>query len=98
MGADIVKTYYCEDFEKVTSKCPVPIVIAGGPKFDTIKEALEITYNAMCQGAAGVDMGRNIWQSEQPEAMIKAIHAIVKKNYNVKEALELYESSAKVKA
>jgi DhnA family fructose-bisphosphate aldolase class Ia len=71
MGADIVKTYYCEDFEKVTSTCPVPIVIAGGPKLDTIKDALDLTYNAMNQGAAGVDMGRNIWQSEYPEAMIQ---------------------------
>ncbi|WP_078382026.1 3-hydroxy-5-phosphonooxypentane-2,4-dione thiolase [Sutcliffiella halmapala] len=91
MGADIVKTYYCEDFEKVTRTCPVPIVIAGGPKFETIKEALEITYNAMNQGAAGVDMGRNIWQSEHPEAMIRAIHGIVKEGQSVKEALGLYE-------
>ncbi|GMO01240.1 3-hydroxy-5-phosphonooxypentane-2,4-dione thiolase [Parageobacillus thermoglucosidasius] len=98
MGADIVKTYYCDDFEKVTSKCPVPIVIAGGPKFETIREALEITYNAMEQGAVGVDMGRNIWQSPNPTAMIKAIHAIVKKNYSVNEAVELYESEINVKA
>lgn len=90
MGADIVKTYYCENFEKVTSTCPVPIVIAGGPKLETIKDALELTYNAMSQGAAGVDMGRNIWQSEHPEAMIRAINGMVHKNYNVKEALELY--------
>jgi 3-hydroxy-5-phosphonooxypentane-2,4-dione thiolase len=98
MGADIVKTYYCEDFEQVTSKCPVPIVIAGGPKFDTIKEALDITYNAMDQGAAGVDMGRNIWQSEYPLAMMKAIHAIVHEKVSVKEALELYGDCAEVKA
>jgi putative autoinducer-2 (AI-2) aldolase len=98
MGADIVKTYYCDDFEQVTSKCPVPIVIAGGPKFDTIREALEITYNAMAQGAAGVDMGRNIWQSSNPLAMIKAIHSIVHENYTVNEAVELYESLTKVKA
>lgn len=98
MGADIVKTYYCEDFEKVTSTCPVPIVIAGGPKFDTIREALEITYYALAQGAAGVDMGRNIWQSAHPEAMIKAIHSIVKNNYSVNEAVELYETAAHSKA
>jgi 3-hydroxy-5-phosphonooxypentane-2,4-dione thiolase len=98
MGADIVKTYFCENFEQVASKCPVPIVIAGGPKFDTIKQALEITYNAINQGAAGVDMGRNIWQSEQPLAMMKAIHSIVHKNYNLNEAVELYESIAQVKA
>ncbi|HWO78375.1 MAG TPA: 3-hydroxy-5-phosphonooxypentane-2,4-dione thiolase [Bacillus sp. (in: firmicutes)] len=97
MGADIVKTYYCENFEKVTSTCPVPIVIAGGPKFDTIREALEITYNAMNQGAAGVDMGRNIWQSSHPSAMIKAIHAIVKDGFTVDQAVELYEASANIK-
>lgn len=97
MGADIVKTYYCEDFEQVTSKCPVPIVIAGGPKFDTIREALDITYNAMNQGAAGVDMGRNIWQSEQPLAMMKAIHSIVHEGFSVNEAVEVYESTANVK-
>lgn len=90
MGADIVKTYYCEDFEKVTSTCPVPIVIAGGPKLETIKDALDLTYNAMNQGAAGVDMGRNIWQSEYPEAMIRAINGIVHKGLTVKEALDLY--------
>ncbi|WP_409294256.1 3-hydroxy-5-phosphonooxypentane-2,4-dione thiolase [Peribacillus sp. SCS-26] len=94
MGADIIKTYYCENFEKVTSTCPVPIVIAGGPKLDTMKEALEMTYNALAQGAAGVDMGRNIWQSDYPAAMIQAIHAIVRKNFSVTEALELYEDAA----
>ncbi|WP_042351290.1 3-hydroxy-5-phosphonooxypentane-2,4-dione thiolase [Bacillus massiliigorillae] len=91
MGADIVKTYYCEDFEKVTRTCPAPIVIAGGPKFDTIEQALELTYNAIQQGAAGVDMGRNIWQSSHPTAMIKAIHAIVKRHFSLKEAVELYK-------
>ncbi|MEM5016337.1 3-hydroxy-5-phosphonooxypentane-2,4-dione thiolase [Metabacillus indicus] len=98
MGADIVKTYYCEDFEQVTSKCPAPIVIAGGPKFKTIKEALDITYQAMNQGAAGVDMGRNIWQSEQPLAMMKAIEAIVHHNCSVKEAVDLYEETGRVKS
>lgn len=94
IGADIVKTYYCENFEKVTSTCPVPIVIAGGPKFDTIQQALEITYNAIKQGAAGVDMGRNIWQSEHPVAIIQAIHGIVKHRLTVKEALDLYNEAA----
>ncbi|MFS0781761.1 3-hydroxy-5-phosphonooxypentane-2,4-dione thiolase [Bacillus sp. 1P06AnD] len=93
MGADIVKTYYCSDFEQVTSKCPVPIVIAGGPKFDTIGEALEITRRAMESGAAGVDMGRNIWQSEHPLAMMKAIDAIVHRHFSVKEAEELFNHS-----
>ncbi len=90
MGADIIKTYYCEGFRKITSTCPAPVVIAGGPKLDSIEDALNITYNALQEGAIGVDMGRNIWQSEHPAAMIQAIHGIVKNGLNVKEALELY--------
>jgi 3-hydroxy-5-phosphonooxypentane-2,4-dione thiolase len=90
LGADIVKTYYCDNFEKVTSTCPVPIVIAGGPKFNTIREALELTYNAINQGAVGIDMGRNIWQSEHPLAMMQAIHGIIKNNLSVDHALQLY--------
>ncbi|MEH6892692.1 3-hydroxy-5-phosphonooxypentane-2,4-dione thiolase [Bacillus sp. JJ864] len=92
MGADIIKTYYCEGFEKITSTCPVPVVIAGGPKLDTIEAVLTITYNALQEGAFGVDMGRNIWQSEHPVAMIQSIHGIVKNRLNVKEALELYNT------
>ncbi|MEI4802475.1 3-hydroxy-5-phosphonooxypentane-2,4-dione thiolase [Bacillus sp. FJAT-51639] len=92
MGADIVKTYYCEGFEKITSTCPAPVVIAGGPKLDTIEAVLTITYNALQEGAVGVDMGRNIWQSEHPAAMIQSIHGIVKNRLNVKEALELYNT------
>lgn len=91
MGADIIKTYYCEGFEKITSTCPAPVVIAGGPKLDSIEDAFNITYNALQEGAIGVDMGRNIWQSEHPAAMIQAIHGIVKNGLNVKEALELYD-------
>ncbi|PEJ35884.1 3-hydroxy-5-phosphonooxypentane-2,4-dione thiolase [Bacillus pseudomycoides] len=90
MGADIIKTYYCEGFEKITSTCPAPVVIAGGPKLDSIEDALTITYQALQEGAIGVDMGRNIWQSEHPAAMIQAIHGIVKNGLNVKEGLELY--------
>ncbi|MEH7464544.1 3-hydroxy-5-phosphonooxypentane-2,4-dione thiolase [Bacillus thuringiensis] len=92
MGADIIKTYYCEDFEKITSTCPAPVVIAGGPKLDTIEAVLTITYNALQEGAVGVDMGRNIWQSEHPIAMIQSIHGIVKNGLNVNEALELYNT------
>ncbi|MGG2014987.1 3-hydroxy-5-phosphonooxypentane-2,4-dione thiolase [Bacillus sp. S10(2024)] len=92
MGADIIKTYYCEGFEKITSTCPAPVVIAGGPKLDTIEAVLTITYNALQEGAVGVDMGRNIWQSEHPIAMIQSIHSIVKNGLNVKEALELYNT------
>lgn len=69
LGASAVKTYYCEDFEKVASACPVPIVIAGGKKLPEA-EALEMAYRAMSSGARGVDMGRNIFQSEHPEAHV----------------------------
>lgn len=91
IGASIVKTYYCEeDFDKVTSGCPVPIVIAGGKKCETEMDAFEMTYNAINQGAVGVDMGRNIWQNDHPVAMIKAIRAIVHDNLTAKQAQELY--------
>jgi len=90
MGAHIVKTYYCEeDFEKVVEGCPVPIVIAGGKKIPE-RDALQMAHNAILKGAAGVDMGRNIFQSENPVAMIQAIRAIVHDNYSVDEAFELF--------
>ena len=92
LGADIVKTYYCEDFEEVVAKCPVPIVVAGGPKLDTYKDVLNLCYNAVQEGAIGVDMGRNIWQSDYPAAIIQGINAIVHENFSVKEALRLVES------
>ena len=89
-GAHLVKTYYCENFEKVVDSCPVPVIIAGGPKLATELDALKLTYDAIQAGAAGVDMGRNIWQSDHPVAMIKAVKAIVHQNLNVKEAQELF--------
>ncbi|HXX05601.1 MAG TPA: 3-hydroxy-5-phosphonooxypentane-2,4-dione thiolase [Candidatus Bathyarchaeia archaeon] len=89
-GAHLVKTYYCENFEKVVDSCPVPVIIAGGPKLATELDALKLTYDAIQAGAAGVDMGRNIWQSDHPVAMIKAVKAIVHQNLTVKEAQELF--------
>ena len=88
-GAHIVKTYYCDDFEKVVQSCPVPIIIAGGKKLPE-KDALKLTYDALQAGAVGVDMGRNIWQSENPVPMIIAVRAIVHQNYNVESAWKLY--------
>jgi putative autoinducer-2 (AI-2) aldolase len=77
LGAQVVKTYYCaEDFDTVTAACPVPIVMAGGKKLPEL-EALTMAYNAIEGGAAGVDMGRNIFQSDHPVAMIRAIRAVV---------------------
>jgi putative autoinducer-2 (AI-2) aldolase len=92
LGAHIVKTYYCEDFEKVVQSCPVPIVIAGGPKLKNENDALKMTYEAVAQGAKGVDMGRNIWQSRWPVAMISAIHSIVHEKASVKKAYNLFNS------
>ena len=92
LGADIVKTYYCEGFEEVVAKCPVPIVVAGGPKLDTYEDVLNLCYNAIKEGAIGVDMGRNIWQSDYPAAIIQGIKVIVHDNFSVKEALRLVES------
>jgi len=90
LGTQIVKTYYCDEFEKVVRGCPVPVVIAGGPKLNTELDALELTYNAIQQGAVGVDMGRNIWQSDYPVAMIQAIRQIVHKNATTRDAYELF--------
>jgi len=89
LGANIVKTYYCDDFENVVAACPVPIVVAGGKKLPE-KEALELAYNAVSGGACGVDMGRNIFQAEDPEAMTQAINMIVHKNSSVETAYEFY--------
>ena len=92
LGAQYVKTYFVEDgFETVTASCPVPIVMAGGKKLPEL-EALTMAYNAVQQGAAGVDMGRNIFQSEAPQAMIAAVAAVVHKNMKPKEAFELFST------
>ena len=89
-GAHIVKTYYCENFEKVVESCPVPIIVAGGKKIPE-RDALQLTYNAVKAGAVGVDMGRNIWQSDHPVAMIRATRAIIHQNANVDQAFKMYK-------
>jgi putative autoinducer-2 (AI-2) aldolase len=91
LGAHFVKTYFCEDFEKVVESCPVPIVIAGGKKLPE-KEALQMAFNAISHGASGVDMGRNIFQSDNPVGMIQAVKAIVHNGATVDEAFEIYET------
>jgi 3-hydroxy-5-phosphonooxypentane-2,4-dione thiolase len=92
LGAQYVKTYYVErDFETVTASCPVPIVMAGGKKLPEL-DALTMAYNAVRQGAAGVDMGRNIFQSDAPKAMIAAVSAVVHKGAKPAEALDVYQS------
>ena len=76
-GAGFVKTYYCDDFEKVVESCPVPVVIAGGPKLETELDAFKMAHDAIRMGAVGVDMGRNIFQAGDPIAMIQAVRAVV---------------------
>ena len=92
LGAHMVKTYFCKDFEKVIETCPVPIVIAGGKK-QPEKDALQMAYDALQAGAVGVDMGRNIFQSSNPVGMIKAVRAIVHESATPKEALEIFNST-----
>jgi len=90
LGATFVKTYYCEGFERVVDSCPVPIVMAGGKRIPE-PEALELTHNAISRGAAGVDMGRNIFQADDPAAMIQAVSAVVHEGLSPKQALKMYE-------
>jgi putative autoinducer-2 (AI-2) aldolase len=94
MGATFVKTYYCDDFENVTSICPVPVVIAGGKKIPE-RDALKMAKNAIEKGAVGVDMGRNIFQSDSPIGMIKAVRSIVHDNGSVDDAFEIYKEGPK---
>ena len=94
MGATFVKTYYCDNFENVTSICPVPVVIAGGKKIEE-RDALLMSKNAIEKGAVGVDMGRNIFQSDSPIGMIKAVREIVHNNASVDEAFEIYKQGPK---
>lgn len=91
IGAHIVKTYYCENFSKVVEACGnVPVVIAGGKKIEE-KAALQMAHDAVKDGAVGVDMGRNIFQSDNPIGMIKAVRAIVHENKTVDQAFEIYK-------
>jgi putative autoinducer-2 (AI-2) aldolase len=94
-GASVVKTYYCDDFEKVTYGCPVPVVIAGGPKTDSELQVFEFVYDGMQKGAIGVNLGRNIWQNESPVGMAKALRAIIHENAKPNEANEIYLSAKK---
>lgn len=90
LGARVVKTYWCPDFEKVTGGCPVPVIMAGGPRVDTAREVFEFVDDGMRKGAIGINLGRNIWQNDYPLPMIKALRAIVHENATAAEADELF--------
>jgi putative autoinducer-2 (AI-2) aldolase len=90
LGARVVKTYWCEDFEKVTEGCPVPVVIAGGPVCETELEVMEFVYDGIQRGAVGVNLGRNVWKHDYPVAMMRSLRAIIHNRKKPKEALEIY--------
>ena len=90
IGARVVKTYYCkENFEKVVDGCPVPVVIAGGPKCKTLEEILQTTSDAMKAGAAGLSIGRNVFQCDKPALLSKSLSAIVHENASVEQTLKV---------
>jgi len=91
LGARVVKTYWCEDFEKVTGGCPVPVVMAGGPQVDTEFEVFKFVHDGLKKGSIGVNLGRNIWQNDCPVAMIKAIRAVVHEKATPEQAQKIYD-------
>ncbi len=92
LGARVVKTYWCRDFDKVVCGCPVPVVMAGGPKCETELEVMEFVYDGMQNGAIGLNLGRNVWQNPHPVAMMRALRAIIHENKNAKEAWEIFNA------
>jgi putative autoinducer-2 (AI-2) aldolase len=94
LGARVVKTYWCDkDFDKVVEGCPVPVVMAGGPKCKNEKEVLDFVYDGLRKGAIGINLGRNVWQSPYPVAMAKALRAMIHEDANVKQAMEVFNGS-----
>ena len=92
LGARVVKTYWCRDFDKVVCGCPVPVVMAGRPKCETELEVMEFVYDGMQNGAIGLNLGRNVWQNPHPVAMMRALRAIIHENRTAKEAWELFNA------
>ena len=92
LGARVVKTYWCKDFEKVVGGCPVPGVMAGGPKCETELEVMEFVHDGIQRGAIGINLGRNVWQHPHPVAMIRALHAVIHEDLTAREAFELFNS------
>ncbi|MCX5915700.1 MAG: 3-hydroxy-5-phosphonooxypentane-2,4-dione thiolase [Deltaproteobacteria bacterium] len=96
-GATIVKTYWCENFDRVVHGCPVPVVMAGGPKCETEREVFDFVYDGMQKGAIGLNLGRNVWQHPHPVAMMKALRAIVHEKASGKEAEKIFQDEKKKK-
>lgn len=92
LGARVVKTYWCEDFDRVVNGCPVPVVMAGGPKCETELQVFEFVYDGMQRGATGVNLGRNVWQNDHPVAMARGLRAIIHENATAREAHDLFTS------
>lgn len=94
LGAKVVKTYWCDDgFDKVVNGCPVPVVMAGGPKVGSDKEVFDFVYDGMQNGAIGINLGRNIWQNKKPVGMAKALHAIVHKKADADQAFAIFNET-----
>ena len=94
LGARVVKTYWCEEnFDKVVNGCPVPVIMAGGPKCETELEVLEFVHDGIQKGAVGINLGRNVWQSPHPVAMAKALRAVVHENASAKQAHEILKKT-----
>lgn len=94
LGAKVVKTYWCDkDFDKVVKGCPVPVVMAGGPKCKTEKEVFEFVYDGMQKGSVGINLGRNVWQNPNPVAVARALYAIIHENADVKKACAIFDEA-----
>ena len=91
LGATIVKTYWCENFEKVVNGCPVPVVMAGGPRCETEREVFEFVSDGMRKGAIGLNLGRNVWQHAYPVAMMKALRAIIHEKATAQDAEAIFQ-------
>jgi len=91
LGASVVKTYWCKDFDKVTGGCPVPVVIAGGPACETELEVFEFVYDGIQNGAIGVNLGRNVWKNAYPVPVIRALNAVIHGNAKPREANQLFQ-------
>jgi len=94
LGARVVKTYWCDkDFDKVVNGCPVPVIMAGGPKCETERQVIEFVHDGMQRGAAGINLGRNVWQSPHPVPMAKALKAVIHENASVDQAVEIFKDA-----